>query len=45
VLNDEFTVALCKLPAVTVTPAGDPAVLVKLKLAGVVTPATRAVTV
>src|SRR5262249_38119069 len=38
------TVALCGLPACTVTDCAEPALLVKLKLAGVATPATEAVT-
>ena len=37
--------ALCGVPAVAVIEAGAPAVLVKEKFAGVVTPATAAVTV
>ena len=37
--------ALCELPAVTVTLAAGPGVFVKLKLAGVATPETLAVTV
>ena len=40
-----FTVALCETPPVTVMLAGAPAVLVRLKLAGVATPTTVAVTV
>ena len=39
-----FTAALCGVPAVAVMPAGD-AVLFRVKLAGVPTPATLAVTV
>ena len=36
--------ALCGVPAVALTDAGDPAVFVRLKVAGVATPATVAVT-
>jgi hypothetical protein len=38
------TTALCGVPAVAVTFAGGPGVFVRLKLAGVLTPATLAVT-
>ena len=45
VVNAVLMVALCPEPAVAVMLAGDPAVLVKLKLAGLATPPTLAVTV
>jgi hypothetical protein len=40
-----LVVAVCGVPAVAVMLAGAPTLLVKLKLAGVATPATLAVTV
>jgi hypothetical protein len=43
--NAVSIVALCGVPLVAVIDAGVPAVFVRLKLAGVVTPATVAVTV
>jgi len=44
VANAVLTVALCGVPAVAVMLAAVPAVLVRLKLAGVATPDTLAVT-
>ena len=43
--NAVFTAALCGVPALAVTLAGAPAVLVRLKFAGVGMPDTAAVTV
>ena len=45
VANAVFTVALCGVPPLAMMLAGVTAVLVKLKLAGVATPDTLAVTV
>ena len=45
VVNAALIVALCGVPAVAAMLAADPAVFVRLKLAGVLTPATLAVTV
>ena len=45
VAKGRFTVVLCELPALTATLAGTGTVFVRLKLAGVPTPATLAVTV
>ena len=45
VVNAVFTVALCEAPAVAAIFAAPPGMFVRLKLAGVVTPGTLAVTV